>query len=221
MSPAAVYRRSRESLTGIYASLTDDRLALGVSETPAWTVRDVLGHVVGGAEDHVGGNNADAPSEAWTARHVVRLSTESVPEVLAIWDEVGPRMEALIAEDPRRWTFSPHDVWCHEHDVRSALGLPRRDDDEAIRYSASAVWLVQGRCQKAGLPIPEFVVGGEVALEGTGGPTVRFPDLHEIGRVLFGRRSESQIRSLEWSGDPEPYLPHLSFFAFQSSDAHG
>lgn len=221
MSEADIYRRSREALTELYSTLTDAQLAVRVSETPAWTVKEVLCHVVGGAEDHVRGDNADAPSEAWTARHVARLSTEPVAAVLAIWDEIGPALEAFIAEDPRKWTFSPHDVWCHEHDVRAALGLPRRDDPEAIRFSASAVWFVRSRCTKAGLPVPEYVVGDEVVLEGTGGPTVRFPDLHEVGRVVFGRRSEAQIRALDWSADPEPYLPHLSYFEFQPSDAHG
>ena len=82
MSEADVYRRSRESLTELFPTLTDEQLRRTVSETPDWTVREVLGHLVGGAEDHVAGDNEDAPSAAWTARHVARLADLGADEPL-------------------------------------------------------------------------------------------------------------------------------------------
>lgn len=216
----AVYRRSRLAVADLVLGLDDDGLATPVPATPAWTVRDLLGHLVGGCEDHVAGADEGAPGDAWTAAHVARLAPLSVGEVLDRWQLVGPTMEAWIDEDARRWTFSVHDCWVHEHDLRAALGVPRRDDEEAVRYSASAVWAFRNRCREAGLPVPTFLVGDEVVLAGDG-PTVGFPDLHEVGRVLFGRRSERQVRALEWSTDPAPWLPRLSFFPFPVEDLRG
>lgn len=221
MPEAEIYRRSREAVSSLFGGLDDESLALTVPETPAWRVRDVLGHLVGGLEDHLSGNDEGAPGPEWTAAHVARLSDRSVTELLARWSELGPRIEERIDGEPRAWTFVVHDVWCHEHDVRSTVGAPRRDDDEALRFSAGAVWALRRRCEGAGLPVPEVVAGDEVVLGGSGGPTVRFPDLHEVGRALFGRRSESQVRGYDWSGDPTPYVPLISFFDLPSSDLHG
>ncbi len=216
----AVYRRSRHAVADLVSDIDDVGLSTPVPATPAWTIRDVLGHLVGGCEDHVAGTNEGAPGDAWTAAHVARLAPLPVLEVLGRWDVAGPAMEALIDVEPRRWTFSVHDCWVHEHDLRAALGVPRRDDDEAVRYSATAVWAVRNRCREAGLPTPTFRVAGEAVLAGDG-PTVGFPDLHEVGRVLFGRRSERQVRALDWSAPPERWLPMLSFFPFPAEDLRG
>lgn len=96
------------------------------------------------------------------------------------------------------------------------LGL----DDDGLATPASAVWAVRNRCREAGLPVPTFLVGDEVVLAGDG-PTVGFPDLHEVGRVSFGRRSERQVRALDWSTEPDPWLPPLSFFAYPTEDLAG
>lgn len=216
----AIYRRSRQAVVDLVGNLDEAGLATPVPATPAWTVRDVLGHLVGGCEDHVSGSDEGAPGDAWTAAHVARLAPLPVHEVLDRWEAVGPTMEAWIDGDDRRWTFSVHDCWVHEHDLRAALEVPRRDDEAAARYSASAVWAVRNRCREAGLPVPAFVVDDEVVLAGDG-PTIRFGDLHDVGRVLFGRRSERQVRALDWSEDPGPWLPLLSFFPYPTEDLTG
>lgn len=220
MTAGAIYRRSREAVSEIARSASPVDLETTVPETPAWTVREVVGHLVGGAEDHLAGEDGDAPSEAWTARHVARLAPLPVEEVVARWEAVGPRLEGWIDAEPHRWTFSVIDAWVHEHDVRSVLGLERRDDPEAAAFAVGTVWAVERRCERDGLPTPSFVVDGAVVLGGEG-PTVTFPDLHEVGRVLFGRRSEAQVRSLGWSEAPDRWLPHLSFFPYQPVDAFG
>lgn len=217
-----IYRRSREATSALYESLGAERLGVVVAETPAWTVRDVLGHLVGGAEDHLTGNDEGAPGPEWTAAHVARFSDRPVDELLGLWSEIGPRLETRIADDPRAWTFVVHDVWTHEHDIRSAVGSTRRSDDvEALEFAAGAVWAFERKCMKADLRVPTVVAGDHVPLVGSGRPVVRFADLHELGRTLFGRRSEAQVRALDWSGDPDPYVPLISFFPFPADDLHG
>jgi uncharacterized protein (TIGR03083 family) len=221
VSEVDIYRRSREALSELFGDLHEASLARTVPETPAWTVRDVLGHLVGGAEDHVEGSDEGAPGPAWTAAHVARLSGEAVASLVDRWARVGAVIESAIAADPRAMTFTVHDVLCHEQDVRSALSMPRRADEEALVFQAGATWAVRRRCERDGLAVPEFVVGDDVVLEGSGGPMVRFPDRYEVGRALFGRRSEAQVRAYDWSTDPGPYVPLISFFPFPETDLHG
>ena len=49
---------------------------------------------------------------------------------------------------------------------------------------------------------------------GSGDPTATLtaPDEGELARVVGGRRTADQVRALDWTGDPEPWLPVLPLF---------
>jgi hypothetical protein len=57
---AAVYAETRESLRDLVAGLSEEELAANVPATPAWSVRDVVAHLVGEARIT---NTGDAPPE--------------------------------------------------------------------------------------------------------------------------------------------------------------
>ncbi|MGH2758175.1 MAG: hypothetical protein ACRDKJ_01280, partial [Actinomycetota bacterium] len=52
----------------------------------------------------------------------------------------------------------------------------------------------------------------------TGDPKTTVTDPFELLRAYGGRRSPDQIRSWDWSGDPEPYLPLVSPFGLRADE---
>lgn len=89
----------------------------------------MVAHLVGVAADSTAGRVAGAPGPEWTAPQVSSRRGRGLEEVLAEWDEVGPRLEAALAD---RQLSSPlaHDLLTHEADLQ--------------RHWAAAVrWLVR------------------------------------------------------------------------------
>jgi hypothetical protein len=57
--------------------------------------------------------------------------------------------------------------------------------------------------------------GGTWATDESASTSVRGPAF-ELLRALGGRRSLRQLRALDWSDDPEPYLPAFEFGPFHT-----
>jgi hypothetical protein len=51
-------------------------------------------------------------------------------------------------------------------------------------------------------------------------PVRGLPEPFELVRAIAGRRSAAQLRALDWSVDPEPYVPIFGFgpFTIRSTD---
>ena len=65
-----LYRDNVGAVTALAEHLTTEELSLRVPATPDWTVHDLLAHLAGETTDLLNGRMDDAPSAAWTARHV-------------------------------------------------------------------------------------------------------------------------------------------------------
>jgi uncharacterized protein (TIGR03083 family) len=119
----ALYREHVTDLSALAGDLTDDQLAMLVPATPAWTVREVLAHLAGGASDAVTGRMDGAPGPEWTSRHVSERARLPVPDILA---ELRLHQDAVaesVEESPR-----PALVWnivVHHADLHEALDRPR------------------------------------------------------------------------------------------------
>ncbi|HMJ76012.1 MAG TPA: maleylpyruvate isomerase N-terminal domain-containing protein, partial [Iamia sp.] len=59
----AEYRRGRERLSALLADEPEDRWDRPVRACPGWTVRAVVGHLVGTVEDALAGRISGPPSE--------------------------------------------------------------------------------------------------------------------------------------------------------------
>ena len=69
---------------------------------------------------------------------------------------------------------------------------------------------VDYRIRALGLPALQLRYDGKEKSLGEGEPAAALAaDSWELLRVLAGRRSRDQIATLDWTGDPEPYLPLL------------
>lgn len=214
---AAVYRGSRERTTELVRAAPPDALARTVPAAPEWSVADTVAHLVAVADDVLAGRLTDLPDDARTAEQVARRRGRPIADVLADWDELGPRLEAALAA--RRVPPQPvHDAVVHEADLRAALGAGR-PPDEAWRPLLRHAERGFGRWSAGGALVLE--VDGRAVTIGSGEPVATAPvDAYELWRALFGRRSRAQVAAWAWTGEPGPLLADLSRFGPTEVDLH-
>jgi uncharacterized protein (TIGR03083 family) len=209
-----LYRETRTRITGIVESLREADLDRPVPACPEWLVRDLLAHVVGGAEDIVSGRLQGPPTEQVTEAQLRRHRREHSPDLVAAWCEWSAVLEPMIAA-ARAWT-PVLDLVSHEHDLRGALGVA------GARTSAAVVRGVEALCVRAEpLPVPVRVVwgDGEGVLDGAGdGELVVVSSRFEMLRWRLGRRSRRQILQYEWSADPAAVIESLAVFGPAGTD---
>ncbi len=203
-------RRSTELLRAAGGGEVADR---AVPACPDWTVNQLLAHMVGVVDDVLAGNLDGAGSDPWTAAQVERLGTAPVAELLDHWDAVGPQLEAAIPlVPPAPASQMVFDVTTHEHDLRGALGVPGAHDSDGLAVGFGFLAKSLDRLIKgAGLPTLEITTSGRVLTLG-GVPDGEEAQVHLAGplfdlfRSFGGRRTLDQVRALDWSADPTPYL---------------
>lgn len=216
------YHQGRQRLTTWGRTLDADEADTLVPALPGWTVRDTFSHLVGLAEDVVAGGLSGPPDDAVTARQVADRAGRSLAEVLDEWSERGPRLEEVLADLGRDAPLPlVIDIWSHEVDMRSALGVVLPDGGAAERFLDRAARRGIGRgWSERGVPPLRIVVEDDEWVAGGDDPsgtltTTRF----ELGRVMLGRRSRRQLRDLRWSGaDPAPWVDAIPVFGPASSD---
>lgn len=208
-----LYERNRREFVGTALALSDARLQIRVPATPAWTVRDVLAHVVGIASDLNAQRfpaSDDVGGAAWTDGQVARGSRRTIDDLVAEWDR-----EAVLFEDGLRafgYEFGSHfvaDLHAHYQDVRNALGLTAETDELTVAVALDHyLGFVNDLLVADGWGRLEVVVGSDVRHVGGEGrcrARVSAPPF-ELLRAVSGRRSERQIRALDWHGDVDDFV---------------
>lgn len=209
------YRDTRERVTALIRELPDHELKTVVPACPAWSVRDVVGHLAAVAEDMVSRRLTRPPNEAETAAQVERMRDRSVPQLLADWEKAAASsIEAGLVSTIR---ISVIDVTSHEHDLRSALSRPGARDSEAVRLVSEMLM------ETLRPPVPlrvvmedaEFHVGPEAE---AGQELVLTTSRFEAVRWRMGRRSAAQLAAMQWSADPAAVLGKLMVFGPAEDD---
>ncbi|MBO0804867.1 MAG: maleylpyruvate isomerase family mycothiol-dependent enzyme [Nocardiopsaceae bacterium] len=215
---AALYRETRERVTGLVSGLDEATARAPVPACPGWSVRDVLAHLAAVAEDSVAGRLTRPPTEEETAAQVARFADRDVAEILAAWADAAPKFEEIIGA--RAILPGLVDVVSHEHDIRAGLGRPGERSSSAVRYAAER--LLRG--MRTPVPLRVAVEDAEFLIApGNGGPDEE-PELsltttrYEALRWRMGRRSRAQLAAMDWSADPAPVLDHLAVFGPAASD---
>lgn len=215
---AGVRARVAELLDGI-----DEPMAAGtvVPACPDWSVTDTLAHLVGVCIDIVDGNiGDDVGTAAWADSHVARFSSLGVAGLLDRWAETGPVIDSLAGMLPKQVASQfCFDATTHEHDLRGALGRPGAQDTDAVEVGVRFMeGALDGAIRHAGLaPVLLVTEHERVVVGAPAGPGVldgvdvgALPTLEatrfDLLRSIGGRRSTSQVASLAWSTDPEPYV---------------
>ena len=83
MGNGAIYAETRERVAALVRSLSPDELHGVVPTTPAWSPRDIVGHLAGVASDAVTGTIGGLGTEPWTAVQVEARRAMTLEEVLA------------------------------------------------------------------------------------------------------------------------------------------
>lgn len=214
---ATTERLYRESKQAICTLVTPENEHTPVPACPGWTLHDIVAHLTGALEDLIVGNIESGPTPAWTAAQVQRYRETDLIDLCVLWEHTIDRAGPLFRH--MGLNFLP-DVVTHEFDVRGALGNQDRRDAEALLpvFQTLQYWN-SGYFEKHELPAIEVVADGHAILIGDGDPQITLTTtLYEASRVFTGRRSLHQVRQLDWSGDPEPWLEHLTVLGQAEQD---
>lgn len=200
------YRAVRLAVTELLAD--SDTEALVVPACPEWTVRQLLGHLVGIAALAIGRMSGWAPTAAGGA---------DVPNLLDEWAKLGPRVEELLAErGGRGGNLMIMDAFTHELDLRYALGAGCTNDHPA--FAGAFEVLANGFSASVtahNLPGVRLSAGGTQWLVGDSEPAATLTaDRNALVRSLAGRRTARQITELGWDRDSHRWLPAFTWGPF-------
>jgi uncharacterized protein (TIGR03083 family) len=187
-------------------SLNATEAQLPVPSCPAWTVHDLLAHVVGLDADVLAGDEPDDHNPNWTQAQVDRRSAHDIAAIVAEWRTMTDPMTAWMSENGTR---PLGDVIIHEQDLRGAVRVSGAQDNAGL--AALRSMMADGfatKVGKAGLG-PVALIGSSWTFNTSDEPpalTVQASDF-DLTRALMSRRSEAQLRSWTTSGDIADYLP--------------
>jgi uncharacterized protein (TIGR03083 family) len=210
---ARACRESRERTTALVLELPAGALDTPVPTCPGWSVRDVIAHLAGNAEDMAAEPFTVPPSDEQTAAQVARLRGRSIMQLLDDWDRDASLVEGRSSAAELRMPLI--DIVSHEHDIRAAVGRPGARDSEGVRITSQS--LLRSLRPAAALRVvvedAEFRAGPEEGPE-----LVLTTSRFEALRWRMGRRSRAQLAAMQWSGDPTPVLGSLMVFGPAAAD---
>jgi uncharacterized protein (TIGR03083 family) len=208
MKAGAIYADTRVRISDLARQLSADELATPLPACPAWTVRDVIGHLTGLIDDATHRRLAGLGTDEWTMAQVNAHRAKSLEQVLADWAQV-----AAAAEADLEGTIGPmgirlvSDAWTHEQDIRGALGRPgAREDNSALAPTLAIQTATLGeRLDAAGLPGIALRGADGLSLDAGSAPpgiTLRVPTTWHYLRAVTSRRSRAQVSAMQWEGAP-------------------
>lgn len=212
MEVAEHYRGQREELSALVRGLDTAQLDAAVPGCPLWTVRQTLSHLVGVTADVCSGTMEDAGQPVWTQAQVDARADKSIAELVEEWTQRGPGFEeALPTMGFTGWVFT-YDVTMHGDDIKEALGLPL-GSSETHRVVLDGI-IDRARSRAEGIGTLTLKAGDETWVLGDGDPaaSLTVASIGELARVIGSRRSDEAVRALDWTGDPEPWIPVLPLF---------
>jgi len=184
VSDAYVALRAR--VVTLLRALPESAGDIVVPHCPAWTVREVVSHLVGVPDDIINGRMEGVASDAWTQAQVERHRGKSLKHIADAFDGLSTHFDAMLPHFPAMARSQmTMDAVTHEHDLRHAVGQPGARDSAAV--SVAVAWLRQ------------WVHGKNVPH----GETLFTAGLSEFDllRCLTGRRSLSQAEGLGLPSD--------------------
>jgi uncharacterized protein (TIGR03083 family) len=208
-----IYRTTRTRLLDVAATLSPEQLAAPLPATPPWVVIDGYRHLAGVCGDFLDGRLEGAGTPEWTAAQLEARAARSIDEVCSEWAGRGPELDTRIAAAGDALAFLAFDAWTHEQDIRAAVGLGGARDELVPALAAVALTTFGPRYAGGGAPCITVVVDGEPHELGRGDPAATLDtSAYELLRIIFGRRSEDQIRNAGWSGDREQPIAAIHLF---------
>jgi uncharacterized protein (TIGR03083 family) len=233
---AAAYEDGLRRLVALLDGLSDQELRTRVPACPLWSVRDVVAHLCGVAEDSLHGTFFDgaitawadpalaAQREAWTAGQVEARRDLDRHRLVAELERHGQalvralRRGGTAATDVPAWMLDAPvaDISAHLADLREAIGLPPESETLVSRHGFRSfrAWLGERLAVRGLAPLrlsDQTDPASVWVLGGDGEPSTSLEaDGYQLFRAISGRRRLEDVRSWSWRGDPSSYLPLLS-----------
>jgi uncharacterized protein (TIGR03083 family) len=207
------YVEARERIAEMAIALSEEDLQAGVPACPGWTAKDLVSHLAGIATDTMSGVIENAGSEAYTSRQVDERKHKDIAAIVDEWR--AAKLETILdGLHPAIAGGIIGDLFTHEQDFRGAVGTPGGRDSTAFEIALDSYTRFFGRrIKEAGLPALEVKAGDRSWVAGKGDPVGTVSgEPFELLRGLTGRRTLDEVRALEWSTDPEPYLKVFSMY---------
>ena len=219
MDSARIYQQSQERLVALAADLDDKQLATVVPACPDWDVRQTYAHMAGLCVEVAQGLVRPPVDDEVTARQVADRAGRSIQEITTEWSKGVPALLELMGARARARYFLPAlDVWHLENDVRGALGMKARTEDSEQLADFVLSGLARGWVtNRPSVHVMSTDTGQEWHL-GKGADLTLRASAFELARAMTGRRSITQIRAMDWSGDPTEVVPLLSGLPIPAKD---
>jgi len=210
VEPSDIYAASRSRLIALAADLSPEQLGALLPATPPWVLVDAYRHLTGVCADVLDGTMEGAGTPQWTAAQIARRCDCSLADVCEEWAARAPELDARVEQAGRAMSFVAFDTWTHEQDVRAAAGVGGARDEMADDLALIALETFQPRYAKAGAPALLIDIGERVMLghvndvngdDGDNEPSLTLTTTpYELLRMIFGRRSRSQMEAADWTG---------------------
>jgi uncharacterized protein (TIGR03083 family) len=214
------YDQVRQRIVAAVRRSDVDLDGTSVPACPAWNARDLIGHLVGIAEDWVNGRLDGYGNDAWAQAQIDATAARSVDELAEAWDVALEALRAGPAKGRRggpagapplaAGTMLFGDAVVHEADLYPVVSPGSRVPDEAVAPSLKAgIAMWRPVLGSAGAPPLVISVPGwrEWAVGDADDATTKVEaPAYELWRALYGRRSRAQVAAFAWSGDSRPYL---------------
>jgi uncharacterized protein (TIGR03083 family) len=183
---------------------------LPVPSCPGWTVRDLVGHLVGICALATG----RMPGWAEAGRFSAGMGVDGLLEE---WTTMAEQAERLLAvQGGRRGSVMVMDAFTHELDLRYAMGAELPAYHSA--FAGAFEILLNGFSAEVtahSLPAMLISLDGQQWRAGIGEPAATLSgDRYDIYRSLAGRRTPEQITRLGWSRDSHRWLPAFTWGPF-------
>jgi uncharacterized protein (TIGR03083 family) len=186
-----------------------------VPACPAWTIRQMIAHLTGVAQDILALNLDRKGTGPWAEAQVERLSEHGLDDLLDLWGRLIEPVTAALELAPEVSVCQlVFDTLTHEHDIRGALNEPgsRTSDPASAAAMGFMTTMADQFIRHAGLPALRLTTPttGSVQLGDPRTPPgllVLDTSDFEALRAFGGRRSIRQLLTLPWQGDPTPLLP--------------
>lgn len=188
---------------------------LAVPACPGWTIRQVVAHLAGVAQDIVALNLEKKGTGPWADAQVARLRGHSIDDLLDLWGQSLDSVTANLAFASDAGVCQlVFDTLTHEHDIRGALREPgSRAGDLAFKAALGFVTTMGDQfirqADLAALQLTTPTIGSvELGDPRTarGHVALNVSDFEAL-RSFGGRRSVGQLLALPWDGDPSNLMP--------------
>jgi uncharacterized protein (TIGR03083 family) len=206
MDAIAEWTNAQRRVVDLIGSLGEKDLEQPVPACPAWTVTQLLAHMVGLNADVLAGDEPDDHNRTWTQRQVDRRAGRAPDDLVTEWLSLTEPMQGWMRQHGVR---PLNDVVIHEQDLRGAVGRPGgRDTDglAAVRDVMAerfATRIRRAQLAPVQLQSPEWMFSTGDADPGLELSAPTF----DLTRALMTRRTADQLRTWARSGAVDPYLP--------------